>query len=83
MFLPVEVSDLHDKPGVAAIETFFKLLIQSPGLRSIQENRLNTCLEKSNFLMLGDARGLNFLKFYTSSPTTVNSNNLDSNSSKQ
>ena len=49
MFLPVEVSDLHEKPGVAAIETFFKLLIQSPGLRSIQENRLNTCLEKPNF----------------------------------
>ena len=35
MFFPVEVSDPHEKPGVAAIETFFKLLIQSPGLRSI------------------------------------------------
>ena len=27
MFLPVEVSDLHEKPGVIAIKTFFKLVL--------------------------------------------------------
>ena len=36
MLLPVEVSDLPERPGVrvAVIETFYKLLVQSPGLRS-------------------------------------------------
>ena len=55
MFLPVEVSDLHEKPSVAAIETFFKLLVQGPGFRSIYQDGLNTCLEKPDFLMFRDA----------------------------
>ena len=43
MFLPVEVLDLHEKPSVAAIETLFKLLVQGPGLTSMQKDVLNTC----------------------------------------
>ena len=35
MFLPVEVSDLHEKPGVTAIKKFLKLLVQGLGLGSI------------------------------------------------